>query len=124
MSADLDFIRLVVNGDAADVAARLAASPALATTWSNAGASRQNPSAFFFPEIAHYVYAGDTALHMASAAFRRPIAELLIAHGAEPRAKNRRGAEPLHCLKPYATSERKRSSVAFHHLVAAIERRT
>src|SRR4051812_22314549 len=89
-------MRLVVNGDAAAVAARLAASPALATTSSRAGASRQNPSRFFFADIAHYLYAGDTALHMAAAAFRRPIAELLIAHGADPRAKNRRGAEPLH----------------------------
>src|SRR5436305_9098343 len=95
-SIELDFIRLVVNGAAADVAARLAASPALATTSSNTGASRQHPSTFFFAEIAHYLYAGDTALHMAAAAFRRPVAELLVAHGADCRAKNRRGAEPLH----------------------------
>jgi hypothetical protein len=33
---------------------------------------------------------------MAAAAFRCPVAELLIAHGANCRAKNRRGAEPLH----------------------------
>jgi ankyrin repeat protein len=33
---------------------------------------------------------------MAAAAFRRPVAELLIAKGADSRAKNRRGAEPLH----------------------------
>lgn len=33
---------------------------------------------------------------MAAAAFRRPIAELVIAKGADCRAKNRRGAEPLH----------------------------
>ena len=51
---------------------------------------------FFFSEIAHYLYAGDTALHMAAAAFRRPVAELLVAHGADCRARNRRGAEPLH----------------------------
>ena len=53
-------------------------------------------SAFFFVEIAHYLYVGDTALHMAAAAFRRPVAELLVVHGADCRAKNRRGAEPLH----------------------------
>ncbi len=51
---------------------------------------------FFFSEIAHYLYARDTALHMAAAAFRRPVAELLVTHGADCRAKNRRGAEPLH----------------------------
>jgi ankyrin repeat protein len=33
---------------------------------------------------------------MAAAAFRRRVAELLVAHGADCRAKNRRGAEPLH----------------------------
>ena len=59
-------------------------------------ATRQDPSTFFFSEIAHYLYVGDTALHMAAAAFRRPVAELLVAHGADCRAKNRRGAEPLH----------------------------
>jgi hypothetical protein len=51
---------------------------------------------FFFSEIAHYLYPGDTALHMAAAAFRRPFAELLVANGADCRAKNRRGAEPRH----------------------------
>jgi ankyrin repeat protein len=33
---------------------------------------------------------------MAAAAFRRQAAELLIARGADYRAKNRRGAQPLH----------------------------
>src|SRR5437763_2071661 len=95
-SVFLDFVRVVVDGDIDEVSRRLAGSPALATTTSDAGASRQNPSAFFFADIAHYLYAGDTALHMAAAAFRRPVAELLVAHGADCRAKNRRGAEPLH----------------------------
>jgi ankyrin repeat protein len=95
-STDLDFMRLVVNGDVGAVAARLSASPALATSRAAAGASRQNAATFFFADIAHYLYAGDTALHMAAAAFRRPVAELLVTHGADCRAKNRRGAEPLH----------------------------
>jgi ankyrin repeat protein len=92
----LDFIRVVVGGDIDEVSRRLAASPDLARASSDVGATRQEASAFFFPEIAHYFYAGDTALHMAAAAFRRPVAELLVAHGASCRAKNRRGAEPLH----------------------------
>src|SRR5258708_21366403 len=33
---------------------------------------------------------------MAAAAFRRQVAELLIGHDANCRAKNRRGAEPIH----------------------------
>jgi hypothetical protein len=95
-SAFLDFVRRVVNGDIEEVSRRLAATPSLATISSDVGATRQDASTFFFTEIAHYLYAGDTALHMAAAAFRRPVAELLVAHGADCRAKNRRGAEPLH----------------------------
>ncbi len=95
-SVFLDFVRQVVNGDIDDVSRRLAASPSLATLSSDVGATRRDASTFFFSKIAHYLYAGDTALHMAAAAFRRPVAELLIAHGSDCRAKNRRGAEPLH----------------------------
>ena len=95
-SVFLDFVRVVVDGDLREVSRHLAGTPALATTPSEVGASRLQASAFFFANIAHYLYAGDTALHMAAAAFQRPVAELLIAHGADCRAKNRRGAEPLH----------------------------
>ena len=94
--AFLDFVRLVVAGDVDDVARRLAASPALATASLDVGATRQEASTFFFTDIAHYIYAADTALHMAAAAFRRQVAELLITTGADCRASNRRGAEPLH----------------------------
>ena len=90
------FVRHVVDGDIDEVSRRLADDPALAKQSAKVGASRDNAADFFFTEIAHYLYAGDTALHMAAAAFRRPIAELLVAHGADCRAKNRRGAEPLH----------------------------
>ena len=95
-SAFLDFVRQVVNGDVDEVSRRLAASPPLATAPAEAGAARRDARDFFFTEIAHYLYAGDTALHMAAAAFRRPVAELLVARGADCHAKNRRGAQPLH----------------------------
>src|SRR4051812_25844933 len=91
-----DFIRHVVNGDIGEVSRRLAASPALATAPAEIGATRQSAPDYFFTEIAHYLYAGDTALHMAAAAFRRPVAELLVAHGANCHATNCRGAQPLH----------------------------
>ena len=94
--AFLDFVRLVVAGDVDDVARRLAARPPLAAASLEVGATRQEASTFFLTDIAHYVYVGDTALHIAAAAFRRQVAELLIAKGADCRAKNRRGAEPLH----------------------------
>src|SRR2546430_880390 len=95
-SVFLEFVRRVVNGDIDDVSRRLAASPSFATAPVEVGATRQGAPDFFFTDIAHYLYAGDTALHMAAAAFRRPVAQLLVAHGADCRAKNRRGAEPLH----------------------------
>ena len=92
----LDFVRHVVNGDVGEVSRRLAVTPALATTASDVGATRQDAATFFFEEIGHYLYAGDTALHMAAAAFHRPVAKLLVARGANCRAANRRGDQPLH----------------------------
>ncbi len=92
----LEFIRSVVDGDVGEMSRRLADDPALANMFAEVGAIRQEASAFFFPQIAHYLYAGDTALHMAAAAFRRQAAELLITHGAHCEARNRRGAQPLH----------------------------
>jgi ankyrin repeat protein len=94
--AFLDFVRLVVHGDIDQVSQCLAGDPAFATTASGVGATRHEAANFFFADIAHYFYAGDTALHMAAASFRREMAELLVANGADCRARNRRGAEPLH----------------------------
>src|SRR5262249_33805439 len=91
-----DFIRAVVDGDIDRVSRSLASRPALAAMSAGVGATRQESATFFFTEIAHYLYAGDTALHMAAAAFRPQVAALLVAHGADCRAKNRRGAESLH----------------------------
>jgi Ankyrin repeats (3 copies)/Ankyrin repeat len=95
-SAFLDFVRLVIDGDVDGVARRLDAAPGLAIMAAPVGATRQEATDFFFAGIAHYMYAGDTALHMAAAACSRPMARLLLSHGADCRAKNRRGAEPLH----------------------------
>ena len=95
-SAFLKFIRHVVNGDIDEVTRGLAAGPSFATAPAGVGATRQDASTFFFSEIGHYLYPGDTALHMAAAAFCRPVAKLLVARGADCRAKNSRGAEPLH----------------------------
>lgn len=95
-TAFFDFVRLVVSGPLDEVSRRLTRTPALATTSSAVGATRQAASNFFLEDIGHYLYRGDTALHMAAAAFRRPVAQVLVAHGANCRARNRRGAEPLH----------------------------
>ncbi|MEO8429172.1 MAG: ankyrin repeat domain-containing protein [Verrucomicrobiota bacterium] len=47
--------------------------------------------------IAHWIYAGDTALHVAAAGYRVEIANMLLAAGADPNsAKNHRRSQPLH----------------------------
>jgi len=92
----LPFIRLVVAGKTAEVRRLLEATPSLATMATRAGATRGDPRPFFFTSIRHYLYAGDTALHMAAAASHPDMVELLIAHGADVHARNRMGAAPLH----------------------------
>ncbi len=79
-----------------EIARRLDSSPGLASSPIRAGASRQDPATYFLVPIRHYVYAGDTALHIAAAAHQRELAESLVTSGADVRARNRRGAEPLH----------------------------
>ncbi|MEN3338406.1 MAG: uncharacterized protein V7647_2082 [Acidobacteriota bacterium] len=106
-----DFVRLIAGRPHDEVARVLEANPALATTAARTGATRLTAREFFLTDIRHYFYGGDTALHIAAAASRRAVAELLVRHGADVRAKNRRGAEPLHyaadanCSNPTAQAE-------------------
>src|SRR5207302_7522764 len=95
-SALMTLVRAVVTGDEANAAQLLAASPGLASARYEEGATRQRAEPYFLDEIKRWVYAGDTALHIAAAAYRPAIVQELIAKGANVRAKNRRGAEPLH----------------------------
>ena len=113
-----ELIRLVVAGDVDNVSRRLRAAPGLATMASPFGATRQEATDCFFTEIAHYLYAGDTALHMAAAAFSRPMAELLVSHGADCRAKNRRGAEPLHYASDANRSEPRAQADVIEYLTS------
>ena len=91
MSREPVFTKLVdaAVGGRADVVSQLLASDRdLATARSD--------DECFVDAATHQLYAGDTALHMAAAAFRRVVAEILVRSGADSRARNRRGAEPLH----------------------------
>lgn len=99
MTGDVAFIQLVkaiIAHDTATILRLLSASPDLASACLTKGATRHSAMQSFFEEITHYIYQGDTALHVAAAAYRHEIARQLLAAGADVRARNRRGAEPLH----------------------------
>ena len=89
-------VRRTIDGDAPGVTRALRDNPGLARTAASSGATRAAPVPFFFERILHYVYEGDSALHMAAAAHQAGIAGRLIRRGADVAAENRRGAQPLH----------------------------
>jgi ankyrin repeat protein len=86
----------IASRDHVGVTRMLDQMPGLITYPLRVGASRQDPQPYFLVPIGHYVYAGDTALHVAAAAHERGLSEALVVQGAAVRAHNRRGAEPLH----------------------------
>jgi hypothetical protein len=103
--------------------ARLRAEPRLAVAALEAGATRSTSDDFFFAEHGTYVYAGDTALHVAAFAYDVDTARALLAAGAGVRARNRRGAEPLHAAAnggpDASTWDPSRQAAMVEHLVAA-----
>jgi ankyrin repeat protein len=94
-SALMELARTIVAGDTFGTFRLLAASPWLARASFDAGVTRQTAKAHL-EAFGRYFYAGDTALHVAAATYRTDIAQELIARGADIRARNRLGAEPLH----------------------------
>ena len=116
-SVFLDFVRFVIDGKIDRITDCLSTHPKLAEIASPVGATRADSRTFFFDSISHYMYAGDTALHMAAAAFRQPIAELLVNHGADTRARNRWGAEPLHYAADTNRSDPKAQAEVIAYLI-------
>jgi Ankyrin repeats (many copies) len=89
----MDLRRLLVaiaNLDHKAAVDLLNATPSLAT----ARLARRDE--FFLAERLAQVYEGDTALHAAGFSYDPAMARDLITRGADIRARNRRGAEPLH----------------------------
>jgi hypothetical protein len=76
--------------DQATVGGLLAATPSLAT------ATVERQDEFFLVGRRAQVYEGDTALHATGFSYDAEMARGLVARGADVRARNRRGAEPLH----------------------------
>jgi ankyrin repeat protein len=83
-------LQAIGTGDRDAARALLDASPPLAT----AGLGRDEE--FFVEARRAQVYAGDTALHAAAFSYDVATAQDLVARGADVRARNRRGGEPLH----------------------------
>jgi ankyrin repeat protein len=91
-----ELVRAIAAADASKVSEMLEASPALAAASVEAGATRREAAPYYLDEIDHYVYAGDTALHIAAAAHQPNLVRRLLELGADVGAPNRRGAQPLH----------------------------
>jgi ankyrin repeat protein len=95
-TALLELFSAIASHDHLETSRLLNSSPDLAIRTVQIGASRQDPDTYFLESIRHYAYRGDTPLHIAAAASCQEPIESLIASGADVRARNRRGAEPLH----------------------------
>ena len=89
-------LRSIAARERSAVAQMLVESPSLARQAIDVGATRADESPYYFEQITRFIYAGDTPLHIAAAAYETNIAEELVSRGAPVRARNRRGAEPLH----------------------------
>jgi Ankyrin repeats (3 copies)/Ankyrin repeats (many copies) len=89
-------VRAIASDDPTLASRLLAAMPSLAKAHLEQGATRQAAEDHYLGAIEHYVYAGDTALHVAAAGYRPELARALVSAGADVSARNRLGAQPLH----------------------------
>lgn len=110
----LTFVRSIARGERAQVSILLAAVPELAVA--TVGAAEQ----CFLDEITHQVYRGDTALHIAAAAYDAGLVRELVRAGAIVRAANRRGAEPLHYAVDGGPGSARWDPAAQHQTVLAL----
>src|SRR2546428_14196254 len=82
--------RAILNDERATVRTLLKADPRLATCLID-------EARLYESKIVHWIYAGDTALHLAAAGHRFELVRILLAAGADPNStKNHRQSGPLH----------------------------
>jgi ankyrin repeat protein len=80
----------ILDDDRARVRELVKADPGLATR-------RVDDARLYESKIFHWIYEGDTALHLAAAGYRVEIVRLLLSAGADPNARgNHRRSGPLH----------------------------
>jgi Ankyrin repeats (many copies)/Ankyrin repeat len=89
-------MRAIAGREHARALAQLRGDPSLAVATLDVGATRAMAREFFFDDIRHYAYGGDSALHVAAAAHDVNMARTLVRLGASVAVENRRGARPLH----------------------------
>jgi ankyrin repeat protein len=90
-NADLTTLLIAIGNNDHDTAQDLlTALPSLVT------AKLARGDEFFLAERLAQLYQGDTALHAAGFSYDADMAQELVTRGSDIRAKNRRGAEPLH----------------------------
>ena len=88
--------RAIANHDHSAALSILERKPSLTMDAVRTGAARADAKAHFLTPIARYTYTGDTALHIAAAAYDATLVKRLLAMGADANARNRLGATPLH----------------------------
>ena len=80
----------ILDDDQPRVKKLLKADPRLATCLTDA-------ARLYESKIVHWIYVGDTALHLAAAGYRVELVRLLLAAGADPNSTmNHRQSGPLH----------------------------
>lgn len=89
-------VHAILTGDASVVSNLLMTSPPLAVSAFEDGATRQSATDWYVTSIGRYIYAGDTGLHLAAAAYRSATISMLLAAGANVHARNRHGDQPIH----------------------------
>jgi Ankyrin repeats (3 copies)/Ankyrin repeat len=85
-----NLVAAILDNDRARAKELLKANSGLATRLIEEARLYESP-------IFHWIYVGDTALHLAAAGYRAEIVKLLLAAGADPNAaSNHRCSSPLH----------------------------
>lgn len=92
----IDLLHAIARHDHKVVRGLLVGDQALARQRIAVGANRQAEGEFFMEAIEHHLYEGDTALHVAAAAYNATAATHLLRIGADIHSQNRLGQEPLH----------------------------